>query len=162
MKEFFDKISSYNIFNYLLPGILFVIIAKKITAYNFFVPGDILIGAFFYYFLGMVISRVGSILIEPILKKLSFIKFSDYKEFIAASKKDEKIEVLSEANNTYRSIISMIVLLLGLKLYSFFQVKYAISQTKSLDVMLVLLLIMFLFAYRKQTNYITKRIKANN
>ena len=35
MKDIIDKISSYNIFNYLFPGVLFVIIAKRLTDYNF-------------------------------------------------------------------------------------------------------------------------------
>lgn len=51
MKELLDKISSYNLFNYLLPGILFVCIAKHFTDYNFIQDNDF-IGAFLYYFIG--------------------------------------------------------------------------------------------------------------
>ena len=32
VKGIFDKISSYNIFNYLLPGIVFVFLKEEITA----------------------------------------------------------------------------------------------------------------------------------
>ena len=35
MKEIIEKISSYNIFNYLLPGIIFVCISKEFTDYSF-------------------------------------------------------------------------------------------------------------------------------
>ena len=63
MKEIIDKLSSYNIFNYLLPGVLFVAIAKNFTEYNLILDNDF-IGAFFYYFIGMVISRFGSLIIE--------------------------------------------------------------------------------------------------
>ncbi|NTW33389.1 MAG: hypothetical protein HGB12_12330, partial [Bacteroidetes bacterium] len=110
MKELLDKISSYNLFNYLLPGILFVYFSKQFTDYNFIQDNDF-IGAFLYYFIGMVISRFGSLFIDPTLKKISFLKFSDYKSFVSASKKDDKIELFSEVNNTYRTITAMFVIL---------------------------------------------------
>ena len=94
MKDLLDKISSYNLFNYLLPGILFVCISKYLTDYNFIQDNDF-IGAFLYYFIGMVISRFGSLFVEPILKRISFLKFADYKSFVSASKKDDKIELFS-------------------------------------------------------------------
>lgn len=161
MKEILDKISSYNLFNYLLPGILFVCISKQFTDYNFIQDNDF-IGAFLYYFIGMVISRFGSLFIEPTLKKISFLKFADYKNFVSASKKDEKIELFSEVNNTYRTITAMFVILLLLKLYNYFQVRWDIPKNITILTLLVLILLIFLFSYRKQTNYITKRIDANN
>jgi len=103
MKDILSKLSSYNLFNYLLPGIIFVVLATKVTHYSF-IQQDILIGAFLYYFIGLVISRLGSLVIEPLLKCLLFLQFADYKDFLAASKKDEKIELLSEVNNTYRTL----------------------------------------------------------
>ena len=45
MKELLDKISSYNIFNYLLPGVLFAVIANKFTYYT--IPLDNVIVATF-------------------------------------------------------------------------------------------------------------------
>jgi hypothetical protein len=161
MKELIDKISSYNLFNYLLPGILFVCISKEFTDYNFIQDNEF-IGGFLYYFIGMVISRFGSLFIEPTLKKISFLKFADYKNFVSASKKDEKIELFSEVNNTYRTITAMFVILLLIKLYNHFQVRWDIPQNETTLILVVLILLMFLFSYRKQTNYITKRIDANN
>ena len=124
MKDLLDKISSYNLFNYLLPGILFVCISKYFTDYNFIQDNDF-IGAFLYYFIGMVISRFGSLFVEPILKRISFLKFADYESFIVASKKDEKIELFSEVNNTYRTITALFIILLLLKIYNH---KYYISN----------------------------------
>lgn len=110
MKELLDKLSSYNIFNYLLPGILFSVIASNTTELDL-IQKDLFVGVFVYYFVGLVISRFGSLLVEPLLKKTNFLKFADYKEFIRASEKDKKIEVLSEANNMYRTFISTFLLL---------------------------------------------------
>lgn len=160
MKDLLDKISSYNIFNYLLPGILFVIISKEFTDYNFIQDNEIL-GVFLYYFIGMIISRFGSLVIEPILKKTKFVIFSNYKDFVLVSKSDPKIELFSEVNNTYRTITSAIILLIIIKGYNQLQVIFKLSESITAIICISLLLIMFLFSYRKQSNYITKRVNAN-
>ena len=160
MNDFLSKISSYNLFNYLFPGILFAVLAKQITHYSF-LQNEIVIGVFLYYFIGMVISRVGSLVIEPALKWLSFVKFAAYRNFVSASKKDPKIEILSEANNTYRTLCALFMLLLLLKAYEKLEEKWAMLQGRGGIVLAFLLLVMFLFAYRKQTRYITSRIEAN-
>lgn len=160
MKEILSKLSSYNLFNYLLPGIVFVVLASEATRYSF-IQEDIVIGAFVYYFIGLVISRFGSLVIEPLLKRVSFVQFEDYKDFVAASKKDEKIELFSEVNNTYRTLSSLFVLLLFLRLYENIEGRFPVLKDWHGLILLILLLIMFLLSYRKQTSYITKRIKAN-
>ena len=110
MKDILSKLSSYNLFNYLFPGIVFVIAAGKLTHYSL-IQQDIVIGVFLYYFIGLVVSRFGSLVIEPILRKTSFLRFANYGDFVAASKKDEKLELLSEVNNTYRTLCSLFTLL---------------------------------------------------
>lgn len=160
MTELLDKLSSYNLFNYLLPGILFVVIEKEYTPYSL-IQENLIIGAFVYYFIGLVISRFGSLIIEPLLKKISFLRFAAYSDFISASKKDPKIEILSEANNMYRTFSSMFILLLIVKLYGFVEPLSPILREYNSYILIVLLSVMFLFSYRKQTQYITNRIKVN-
>lgn len=157
MKEIVDKISSYNLFNYLFPGILFVIFLREITNYNL-VQEDFIIGAFLYYFIGLVISRFGSLIISEILQKLKFIKFADYKDFIFASDKDQKIELFSEINNMYRTIISFLTLLLLAKLYEMFSNWIGISQMLSYILLIIVLIILFVFSYKKQTGFVVKRV----
>lgn len=161
MKEIIDKITSYNLFNYLLPGILFAVVAEKLTPFSF-VQENIIIGAFVYYFIGLVISRFGSLIIEPFLKKITFLKFAPYSDFVSASKNDLKLEVLSEANNMYRTFSALFILLLLLKFYSLIQFKFTAIEAYNPYILIILLLVMFLCAYRKQTKYITNRIKSNN
>ena len=161
MKEIIDKLASYNLFNYLLPGVLFVTIANKFTGYSF-TEDNLIVAGFVYYFIGLVISRFGSLVIEPFLKKISFLKFIDYKEYIIASKKDPKIDLLSESNNMYRTFILMLILLVVLKLYELIELKFQMLKNWNPYILIGLLLIMFLYSYQKQTGYITKRIKANN
>lgn len=161
LKELSDKISSFNIFNYLLPGILFVVIAKELTGMDFILTRHLL-GVFLYYFIGMVICLFGSLVIEPLLHRLNFIKFIDYKSFILAARNDDQLDLLSHINNIYQSIVSMSVLLIVLKLYSYMKYALAISNALSLVLLLVGIIVLFLFAYRKQALHIAKRIEINN
>lgn len=157
MKDLLDKLTSYNLYNYLLPGIIFVVLLKELTSFSF-VQENLVIGVFVYYFIGLIISRIGSLVIEPILKWTNFIKFGDYSRFVLVSKKDSKIETLSEVNNSYRTISSMFILLLALKFYETLVFKFTIQESTSKLFLIILLLTLFLFSYRKQTKYITARI----
>lgn len=159
MVDLLSKISSYDLFNYLLTGIIFVILADKLTSYSF-IQQDIAIGLFLYYFIGLVISRIGSLVIEPFLKYISFIKFESYKNFLEASEKDKKIELISEINNTYRTFCSVFIILLLLKSYTWIQSLIPALKDWDATILVVLMLVLFLFSYRKQTDYLTKRIKA--
>ena len=157
VKEILNKLSSYNLFNYLLPGIIFVVLANRFTRYSF-IQHDIVIGLFLYYFIGLSISRLGSLAIEPILKRISFLQFADYDDFVTASKNDDKIELLSEVNNTYRTICSLFCMLLLLKLYEKIEGRFPVLNEWDGFVVIVLLLLIFLLSYRKQTIYLIKRI----
>jgi hypothetical protein len=161
MTELLDKISSYNLFNYLLPGILFAVIASKFTHYSF-LGYEIVVALFLYYFIGLVVSRFGSLVIEPLLRWTGFVKYvEDYGTFVDASKTDPKVELLSEVNNTYRTLISLFVLLLLLKLYEKAAAHWPLLERFHLLVLVVILGATFVFAYKKQTEYVKKRIKAN-
>jgi len=157
MKDILQKLSTYNIFNYLLPGIVFVALLRMLTSYNLVIE-EVIVGAFLYYFIGMIISRIGSLIIESTLKKTSLIKFSDYRKFVSASKKDEKIELFSEVNNMYRTLLSMLIILLLIVFYEKFSSLINLSQFIKTIIGLIALIIIFLFSYKKQTDYINKRI----
>lgn len=159
MKEILDKLTSYNLFNYLLPGVIFAVIAEHITRFSF-KQQDIIIGAFVYYFIGLVISRVGSLVIEPALKWLRLVRFAEYKDFVAAARSDARLEVLSEQNNSYRTLCSTFLLLLALKLYDRLSASFPATTQHQTTVLLAALSLMFLFAYRKQSTYITRRVAA--
>jgi len=159
MKDLLEKLSSYNIFNYLLPGIVFVVVADALTTFHF-VQQDIVLGVFLYYFIGLIISRLGSIVIEPILKWSKFVKFAPYADFVSASKKDKSLEVLSEANNMYRTLCSLFVSLILLKIYERLSISFPIMGRWATEFLVVGMLALFCLSYRKQTQYITKRIQS--
>jgi len=159
MKEIIEKISSYNIFNYLFPGVIFAILVTKFTDLNL-IFDNLFLGAFAYYFIGLAISRFGSVIIEPLLKLIGIVKYTDYKDFVAVSKSDNKLEILSEANNMYRTLVSMFSLLFLTFGYINLAEQWLFFKNNQDIILLIFLFILFLFAYRKKTNYITKRIKA--
>ncbi|MER8906996.1 hypothetical protein NKH99_04840 [Mesorhizobium sp. M0854] len=115
-----------------------------------------------YYFLGMVVSRVGSVILQPILRKINFVKYGDYSQFIIAEAKDPKMAVLLESSNLYRSICSVLLLALlayGVKLLA---ARYGWSL-RSVEVGTVIFLaVLFLLSYRNQAAFIEKRILHHN
>jgi hypothetical protein len=160
MKELLDKFSSYNIFNYLFPGVVFVILLSKTTQYDFILK-DIVVGVFLYYFIGLTISRVGSLIIEPILKKFHFIILLEYSRFVKVSKEDSKLNMLSEVNNMYRTICSMLLIESVFVIYEKIAQYCTLLQVIDRYLLLLSLFALFIFSYRKQTKYICKRIEAN-
>lgn len=157
MKELIDKISSYQIFNFLFPGIVFSFLLKEVTHYNI-IPKDLVTGVFIYYFVGLCISRVGSVFIEPLLKYISFIKFREYRDYLSASKNYPKLELHSETNNTFRTICSVMFILILANIYEILESKFTFLEDYGTTILIVILFILFIFAYRKQTDYITQQI----
>jgi len=160
MKELLDKLSSYNIFNYLFPGVVFVVILSRISEYDL-IQKDIITGSFLYYFIGLIISRIGSLFIEPFLKWIKFLKFSNYNKFVSASKVDSKIDLFSEINNMYRTLSSLLLLLMLIKVYESFLSELLFFRDYGSIFLIVVLLVLFIFSYRKQTTYITKRVESS-
>jgi hypothetical protein len=160
MKDLLDKLSSYNLFNNLFPGIIFVLVTSKYTAYNY-VQENLVTGIFLYYFIGLVISRIGSLFVEPILKYFSFLKFTDYKNYVKASQKDITIVTLSEVNNMYRTVCSLFIVISFLKVYEKLESIIVFLPNWRTEILITSLLLLFLFSYKKQTNYINKRVDAN-
>ena len=160
MNELIQKISSYNIFNFLLPGIIFVVFLSKVSRFNLILD-DILLALFFYYFLGLILSRIGSLLIEPILLKIGFIKFSKYDKFLEAIKKDDGILLQNEINNSFRTLISVFVMILFALLFEKGLQYFDVNKEVFEYLLVISIIVLFLFSYRKQSSYINKRIKSN-
>ena len=172
VKIFAEKISSYNIFNNLFPGIIFCFAFNHTT--NFNIGTDSLFeNIFIYYFVGMVISRIGSMFIAKLLKKIkiknkktkkkeTFLDFASYNDFVNASEKQEIIKTLSETNNTYRTLIALFFSLTIIKIYDMYIHAFIlrfIDKNIICVVSFALLSLMFVLRYRKQSAYISKRVE---
>ena len=159
MKQFLDKISSYNIFNYLLPGAIFAGLGEKLTSYSL-IQKDILVGLFFYYFIGLIISRIGSLTLEKLLKEIEFVHFKPRKDFLKASKLDPRVDILSEQNNMYRTLCSLPIALVVFKLHDQI-IKNILPWSADISnyICMLGLFVLFLLSYRKQTGYVFESIE---
>ena len=159
MEAILSLLSTYELFNNIFPGIIFSYILS-LQNYNI-IPNkiDVYEKLFLYYFIGLIISRIGSLFLEPLFKKLKIIKFADYSEFLKVEEKDNKIAIYVRVNNMYRSLIIVFF-------FNFLYLLYLILQNNFLFFSLLpkLLIILsffflFVFSYRKQTEYIRKRVE---
>lgn len=157
MNELLAKISSYNLFNYLFPGALFVVLLEELTQFSLR-QDDLVLGVFFYYFIGLVISRIGSVLVEPILKKLRVVKFADYADYLVASKEDGLIATLSEQNNMFRTLCSVMFCLSCAKVWELYSLNVSWLNDNMEIIVISGLGVLMVLAYRKQTAYIRARI----
>lgn len=152
-----EKVSSYNIFNYLFPGGVFLAAFERVSGNDIF-SGNVVVDILIAYFAGMVLSRIGSLMIEPFLKCARFLKYCDYSDFVAAEKVDPKLATLSQENNTFRTMTAAFVALLAAKLLICIENKYPQLGTYLDWAWPVALMLLFALAYRKQTAYIVKRV----
>ena len=168
MEELLGKLSNYGLLNNLFPGVVFNFILCKMINIDILGELSLVEKIIVCYCIGMVISRIGSLIVKPIVDKLGIIKFANYADYINASKKDKDIKSLSEVNDMYRNMLSLFLILTFVSLlklilvnevivflkYTMIHISIYLYQYSSLG-----LVILFLLAYRKQTNFITKRIE---
>lgn len=153
--KLFEKIDSYNIFNYFIPGaIIFEFLSifgalPRIT--------DILSRLVIYYFTGLTASRIGSMLFDKVFETLGWIEKSDYQKYVSACQKDKKIELFVEVANMYRTIyVGAIACLIA----TFFS-KTIVDTNLDMQVVRLALAssaILFFLSYRKQSNYVNERV----
>ena len=164
-----DKVSSYQLFNYLFPGIIFIEGIEYTTRIVY--PNDnIVIRFFIYYIAGMILSRIGSVFIEPIFKKLCLVVYASYGNFLTALngtedgtiKPDPKLDVLVAENNTYRTLVATFLLMLVVYVLAQFQWFYDFNNRGwSMIIYLVLLIGLFILSFRKQTVFVRNRTHSN-
>lgn len=158
LKLLIDKLSQYNFLTNILPGTVLCIILKYLVGYDL-IPDDSYQAGIVFYFVGMVNSRVGSLVIEPLLKAISWVKFAPYPEFLKAEKEDAKLTILSQENNVFRSYISVMFVSLICYVYKNNSLDWRILSSDAPLVLIIALLVLFLFAYKKQTSFVRKRVE---
>lgn len=159
MDKFLEKLSRYHLLTNLIPGVLFLYMLGIFGIYNIDMS-DWLRVLFVGYFTGMIISRIGSIAIEPWFQKWKIVKYAPYSDFLKVEKIDGKIQELLGDNNMYRTFVAMFLLLALLEIGHLIPVVDEFLHSDAAVIVLMLgLLLMFVLAYRKQTSYIRKRVE---
>ena len=152
MEEFLKHIETYNLMNYLFPGIIFGAMFSYIYGKNIY-DTNVIIATFEYYFTGLVLSRIGSVIIKPILERLKIIESEEYKNYI--EKENDKINLLQRESNQYRTFIAVFIVLIIIEMNNCIFG----DRTKSICIIYFsLLVILFILSYRKQNKFILNRI----
>ena len=158
-----DSISSYEILNNMLPGTIYVAMAERYTTLSFR-SGDIWSDLVVYYFIGLVIGRIGSLLVEPLLRLCKLLN-KDYENYITAELKDNRFKGLSAICNMYRTFVSVFLCLIPTFVFC-----CCLCMIRDNDCCLwffrisgsIFLMIIFICSFVKQNKYINERIKAVN
>lgn len=158
MDKLLEKISSYHFLNTLIPGACIAYLSNHFFGIDFLTE-ELLYNILIIFILGLISGRIGSVIIEPILKKTKIVCFEEYNSYLKASKKDEKMQELVTDNNLYRAMIAAFTFLFVEKLYLFLAEKWILFQEYGYIVILIFIIILYVLSYRKQTNTISKRIK---
>ena len=161
MNSILEKLGSYQLLTNLLPGAFFGLAIKYFLNMNLpteNVGEDIVI----YYFIGLFISRIGSLVIEPVLKKMRFIKYANYADFVKAVKTDSKIDTLSEMNNYLRSLLTCVLLLPVMKIAQVLSSHWLWFAINWKWIVIVILFVLLLFSYGKQSKYVRNRVDVVN
>lgn len=153
MDEIIKKVLAYDLLNALIPGMVLVFFLK---VFNYLELEEC--EAFFLlalsYLLGLVASRVGSLIVEPMAKKIGWIQH-DYEHYIKAEKHDDKIIRLMTVANMYRTLTGSVIVLTIIALGSLvpagcrflLHVFYGIAC-----------FVIFLFGWIKQERYVLQRV----
>lgn len=161
----FARISSYELFNNLLPGAVYAVIVERLTQFRIFI-GNVLSDVVMCYVIGLLMGRIGSLVVEELLKKVrngSWLGRVSYKEYVIAEMKDDgKIQMLSMVNNAYRSLVTTFLCVLFTVIFSLFWPYIAGAKWAIVIVGVILVIVLLCFAYRKQTRYVAERVKAIN
>jgi uncharacterized membrane protein len=79
---------------------------------------------------------------------------------VKASKVDPKIDLLSEQNNVYRTLIALFLTIALVAIYDHMASKLPFLSTAAPYVCIAVLFGLYAFAYRKQTAYVKQRVEA--
>lgn len=171
-KNIWEKISSYNIFNNFFPGIAFCYLIKFFTNYVLDV-GNAWENVCIYYFWGLILSRVGSLVAESLLLKIKiknkktkekeyFIQRATYTKYSKVSERVPFIKILNETNNMYRTMIVVFTSVIVIKMYELISACFLNISGQLENIIVVLFLVVgmfvFVFSYKKQTDYIRNRV----
>lgn len=154
INSLFSKLSAYQLLSLMLPG------ASQLGTMKFVFSIDIKVDENIWWFLlasyvvGLIISRIGSLLIEEIFKKIGIIKGYNVGNYIAKRKEDDMIETLLSFANLYRSFCVLSILLIIVTIVE----GCSLCDYWLYYLLEVLLLLLFGFSFYKQYSYFSSVI----
>jgi hypothetical protein len=154
----FDKLDAYNLVANLVPG---AALTYALHFSKFPTPPPSELGAFLLvaFVAGVTANRLGSLLLDPFLRHLGFLKPKDYRSFLMREKGDQKLDALVANSGLYRTFFTAGFLYIAALIAS------PLITTVSNEALFVAFvaagMTVFLFALRKEDGYIHSRIEAD-
>lgn len=150
------KVPFYNILNMLLTGLifigvvgfLFIDLSKSViesgVLQSLATVGSVVLTICFLaiaYEVGLIINRIGSLMLEPIAKKTKAIPFND--DYVKFNIKRNKYPIMENLSREYALSRTKVVLFVLLAIISLF------SPKRILFIVMILLAILYFFSYKK-------------
>ena len=158
IKDIIEKIGAYQIFTNLLPGAFFCLWLQVFLSESYTL-GNIGTDLVACYFIGYLINRLGSLVIEGLCKRIKLIEFSSYSDYIKAESIDAKIATLSETNSYLRSLLTSILLIPPTVLLDFLRQKWPWFNNSWKWFIIIIVILILVFSYKKNTDYIRRRVE---
>ncbi len=155
------KVSEYNVFNYLVPGAVFMVGLRYVVGAIPF-ENSVIFFLVTAYAVGMALSRIGSLIVEPILLRMGVIERFDFEEFVRAEKSDSKLTTLLLESNAYRTMAAVFATLLLAKGVVALQSRCSHWSQIGAWGCSIALVVLFAFSHRKMRQYIHRRVVARN
>lgn len=154
----FDKLDAYNLVANLVLG---AALTYALHFSDFPTPPPSEIGAFLLvaFVAGVTANRLGSLILDPLLRRSSFLKPKDYRSFLTREKADQKLDALVANSGLYRTFFTAGFLYLAALILS--PITDEVSDRTIFTVFVVAGMMVFLFALRKEDGYIHSRIDAD-
>jgi hypothetical protein len=155
----FDKLDAYNLVANLVPGAALTY-ALNLSGFPTPPPDDILAFLLVAFVAGVTVNRIGSLVLDPILrsKRLAFLKPKNYKSFVTSEREDSKLEILVANAGLYRTFFSGGMVYFVLLIFGLLADHIGFSARWTLSGSLVVAMIVFLFALKKEDDYIHQRL----
>ncbi len=160
MDKIIDQVSRYHVVNYLIPGLFFWLMIDKQLNLNLR-DENIWVVIVIGYIAGMVISRIGSFFLEPLVKKIGLVKYVPKEQYIKAELKDKKIYELLTDSNMFRTMSAACIILLLGYFTEWILNRLQISSLARWIIGVTILFVIFIAAFILQTKKICSRVTAN-
>jgi MFS family permease len=157
----FDKLDAYNLVANLVPGAALTY-ALNLSDFPTPPPSDILAFLLAAFVAGVTVNRLGSLVLDPFLRwkrlPFKFLKPKDYKSFVTSERDDSKLEILVANAGLYRTFFSAGFVYFGLLAFGRVADNFGISPRWTLWGLLIVAMFVFLFALKKEDDYIHQRL----
>jgi len=156
-----NRLSKYEWFNRLFPGVFFVLMAKVLRC-PMFSPSNWLETLGMYMLWGELTSRVGALVLEPLLKYAHVVRFSEYEDYQDYQEQDKCGADMLTTNANFARTLCALGLLLELLRFSVLLPRCGHVQCATFgwrDIAVFAWTALFLFAYCRQVNFLVARIE---